>query len=163
MDKRQFLGIVAVIAFAAIASWVWRDATLQAAPDASFKTINGETIRLAKLKGRPVIITFWATDCPSCLEEIPDLITLHNSYSASGLTVIAVAMPYDPPNRVVEMATSKRLPYDVALDPDGDLTQLFGNVHLTPTTFLVNRSGNIVMQKVGVFDLADMRRKLERI
>jgi peroxiredoxin len=72
-------------------------------------------------------------------------------------------MHYDPPNHVREMADSKKLPYAIVLDPSGELAQAFGNVQLTPTTFLIDKAGNIIMEKAGVFNLADMKRRLESL
>jgi len=72
-------------------------------------------------------------------------------------------MHYDPPNHVLAMAKSKQLPYAIALDVDGSLAKHFDNVQLTPTTFLIDRMGNIVMQKVGVFDPIDMRQRLAQL
>jgi peroxiredoxin len=126
-------------------------------PNVVFKTIKGETISQAALLGKPALITFWATDCPSCIKEIPDLIKLHQQYTAQGLTIIAVAMYYDPPNQVVTMATEKQLPYAVALDPNAELAHAFGNVQFTPTTFLIDKTGAIVMKKSGLFSLPTLQ------
>ena len=133
------------------------------APAVSFKTIKGETLNMNALRGKPVIVTFWATDCSGCIEEIPHLISLHQQYNSQGLNILAVAMHYDPPNHVLAMAESKQLPYAITLDPSGTLAQAFGDVQLTPTTFLIDRNGNIVMQKIGVFDLADMQRRIDQL
>lgn len=154
---------MALICLLVTVFWFWQPPTARQAPALGFKTIKGEHIELAGLKGKPVLVTFWATDCPGCIEEIPHLIELHRQYSDAGLTIIAVAMHYDPPNRVVAMAKSKQLPYAVALDPSGSLALGFGNVQLTPSTFLIDRSGRIVMQKIGTFELEDMRQRLNRL
>ncbi|QPK63745.1 TlpA family protein disulfide reductase [Methylomonas sp. LL1] len=143
--------------------WFWQTQTVASAPAVSFQTIKGESIDLTGLKGNPVIVTFWATDCPGCIEEIPHLISLHQQYSRRGVNIIAVAMHYDPPNHVLEMAASKQLPYAVALDPTGMLAQAFGNVQLTPTTFLIDGTGAIVMQKIGIFELSGMQQRLEQL
>ena len=90
--------------------------TITSAPDVTFTTLTGQKITLNGLRGKPVIVTFWATDCPSCIKEIPDLIDLYSQYHSSGLEMIAVAMYYDPPNHVVDMTKAKQLPYNVALD-----------------------------------------------
>ena len=135
---------------------------LTPAPNAVFKTIGGETISLAALHGRPVLVTFWATDCPSCLEEIPQLIKLHQEFSPQGLTIIAVAMYYDPPNHVQEMAAAKQLPYAVALDPTAEHAKAFGNVRLTPTSFLIDTNGMIVMEKLGELDVPALIKKLNK-
>ncbi|MGZ4982242.1 MAG: peroxiredoxin family protein, partial [Methylobacter sp.] len=70
--------------------------TITSAPDVTFTTITGQKIALKDFRGKPVIVTFWATDCPSCIQEIPDLIDLYTQYHAAGLEMIAVAMYYDP-------------------------------------------------------------------
>lgn len=163
MTFSQSIGILALIGLLAAGVWFWQTQTVRQPPNLTFKTINGESIELANLQGKPVLVTFWATDCRGCIEEIPLLIELHRQYSNAGLTIIAVAMYYDPPNRVLAMAKSKQLPYAVALDPSGSLARGFGNVQLTPTTFLIDRSGRIVMQKIGTFELEDMRQRLNQL
>lgn len=133
------------------------------APDAHFTTLKGHELSLTDLRGKPTLVTFWATDCPGCIEEIPHLIQLQQTFGPSGLTIIAVAMDYDPPNHVVAMAEQKQLPYHVVLDPDSAHARAFGNVRLTPTTFLIDRQGRIVLQKVGVFDPDDMQKRLQAL
>lgn len=133
------------------------------APEVSFKTLQGHSFELKALTGKPLLVTFWATDCKSCLEEIPHLIELHQQFGTNRLTIIAVAMPYDPPNRVLNLAQIKALPYEIALDPGGSIAQAFDDVKLTPTSFLIDRTGNIVMRQVGKFDLADMQRRIAEL
>jgi len=163
MNIKSTISIFLISGLFAAAAWYWQTQTVRTAPDVSFKTIKGETIRLAELRGNPTLVTFWATDCPGCIEEIPHLIELHRQYNQHGLSIIAVSMQYDPPNHVLAMAASKQLPYAIALDPASELAQAFGDVQLTPTTFLIDRAGNIVMQKVGVFDLTDMQHRIEQL
>ena len=143
--------------------WFWQTESISPAPLAHFTTITGKKIELARLQGKPVIVTFWATDCPGCIKEIPHLIELYNQYHPKGFEIIAVAMYYDPPNHVVAMSKAKQLPYDVALDLKAELAWTFGQVQLTPTTFLISPAGNIVMRKMGVFDIADMKQQLETL
>ncbi|MGR9036031.1 MAG: peroxiredoxin family protein [Gammaproteobacteria bacterium] len=116
----------------------------QTAPNVTFTTITGKHMAVNELRGRPVIITFWATDCPACIKEIPLLVEWYRRYHEKGLEIIAVAMFYDPPSRVVGMAKAKDLPYDVALDFSAGHARAFGNVDLTPTTFLVDPEGKII-------------------
>lgn len=157
-NKFAFAAAIAFILLAA--AWFWQTQTLRSAPQVTFKSITGESIDMRSLAGQPALVTFWATDCPGCIEEIPHLIGLYQQYADQGLRIIAVAMPYDPPHHVKTMAESRQLPYTVALDPTGELTQAFGNVQLTPTTFLIDRQGYIVKQIVGTFDLTDMQNRL---
>lgn len=137
--------------------------TITSAPNVTFTTITGEKIALTDLRGKPVIVTFWATDCPSCIKEIPDLIDLYAQYHASGLEMIAVAMYYDPPNHVVDMTKTKQLPYNVALDLNSEHAQAFGGVMFTPSTFLIGPDGSVVRKEIGLFNLAKMKTNIESL
>jgi peroxiredoxin len=99
------------------------------APDSTFTTITGKKITLQQLRGKPVLVTFWATDCPSCIKEIPYLINFYRQYHDLELEIIAIAMNYDPPSRVVAMTQAKQIPYDVVLDLKSEHAQAFGPVH----------------------------------
>lgn len=132
------------------------------APDATLITIRGEKIRLQALRGKPVLITFWATDCPSCIKEVNDFIDLYQQFHHQGLEIIAIAMVYDPPSHVVAMTKMKHIPYPVVLDLRGELAQVFKQVTLTPTTFLINPQGQIILQKIGLFNLKDMKTTLQQ-
>ncbi len=163
MTFKQSLPLVSLITLLLTGGWYWQTQTTISAPDVTFTTIKGETLRLSELTGKPTLITFWATDCPGCIEEIPHLISLHQQFAQRGLTIIAVTMSYDPPNHVLAMTESKQLPYAVVLDPNSTIAQTFGNVQLTPTTFVIDRTGKIAMQKIGVFDLNIMQQRLEAL
>ncbi len=133
----------------------------RSAPKVLFKTITNKRIALNDLRGQPVIISFWATDCPLCIEEIPQLIELYRQFHQRGLEIIAVAMYYDPPSHVVAMTRAKQLPYDIALDLTAEHSKAFGHVMLTPTTFLISPQGYIAMEKTGRFDLVTMKQMIE--
>ena len=133
------------------------------APDETFTTITGKKIALKDLRGKPVIVTFWATDCPACIKEIPDLINLYTHYHKQGLEIIAVAMYYDPPNHVVSMTEDQQLPYYVALDLKAEHAHAFGGVQLIPSTFLISPDGLIVLKKTGTFDPAEMKTRIETL
>jgi peroxiredoxin len=107
----------------------------KAAPEVSFITLKGET--------------FWATDCRACLQEIPHWQALYQTYHQRGLEMIAISMFYDPPSRVVRMVEDKAIGYPVTLDFTAELSKAFGQVELTPTTFVINADGDIVKQTVG--------------
>lgn len=162
MRIKSALGLLSAICLIGAIAW-WLTYTKSFAPNTVFTTLKGEQLSLANLKGRPVLINFWATDCPGCLEEIPDLIALHEQFQASGLQIIAVAMPYDPPSRVQALANARNLPYAVALDIDGSQMRAFGDVQLTPTSFLIDRQGVIVLHQVGKFDLATLKALLMQL
>ena len=130
------------------------------APETTFSTITGKKIALHELRGKPVIVTFWATSCASCVKEIPHLIELYQQYHDQGLEIIAVAMAYDPPNHVLDMSKALNLPYHVALDMQSENAHAFGDVSLTPTTFLIAPDGAIALQKTGLFDVNEIKNQL---
>jgi peroxiredoxin len=133
------------------------------APDVTFTTITGKKIALKDLRGKPVIVTFWATDCPGCMKEIPQLIDLYTQYHKQGLEIIAVAMYYDPPNHVVTMTEDRQLPYNVALDLKAEHAHAFGDVQLIPSTFLISPDGSFALKKTGDFDSAEIKTRIETL
>lgn len=130
------------------------------APDIAFSIIDGRRIQLQDLRGRPVLVQFWATSCPTCREDMPQMVALYHDLHRRGLELIAVAMPYDPPNRVLEMSREKQIPYPVALDVMGRAMDAFGDIEVTPTTLLIAPSGHIVRRHVGKLDFDLLRRQI---
>ncbi len=163
MKVKHGLILLSMAALIVALIWFWQADIIRPAPDVTFKTIDNKDIALRDLKGKPVIVTFWATDCPACIEEISHLIELYRQYHPRGLEMIAVNMYYDPPNHVVAMRNAKQLPYDVALDLQSGHSKAFGGIMLTPTTFLISPQGVIVMEKLGAFDLDSMKQKIEAL
>ncbi len=124
-------------------------------------TVSGETITLPDERG-PVLLNFWATGCPACLEEIPELERLYRKYHPKGLRIVAVAMPYDPPNRVVAFVKRRRPPYPVALDPSGRISATF-QVRLIPTWILLGSDARILWRHhTGIPDTARLETLLQR-
>lgn len=155
MRVRDTLVAVAVITVVGLAAAVWlMPAGLSRAPAVTFRTLDGQRMELAELRGRPVLVTFWATTCPGCIAEMPHLIDLYRRLHPAGLEIVAVAMSYDPPNQVLAMRERRGLPYPVALDIDGGIARAFGDVKLTPTSFLIDPDGRIVFHKIGEMDMA---------
>jgi peroxiredoxin len=108
-----------------------------------------------------VIVKFWATDCPVCMKEMPDMVRTYVRYRDRGLEFIAVAMQHDPPSHVIRYTESNRLPFKVALDPLRELAKAYGDVKLTPTTFVIDKRGRIVSRTQGETDLAKFNALLE--
>ena len=132
-----------------------------AAPPVTFVSLKGERIAMAGLKGKVVLINFWATDCAICLREMPDMVRTYDKYRDRGFEFIAVAMRHDPPNYVLDYTEKNRLPFKVALDPLGEHAGAFGDVKLTPTTFVIDKHGNIVVRIQGEPDFARLHQLLE--
>lgn len=121
----------------------------QQVPNITLQLIDGKKLKLSTLQGKPILITFWATSCPGCIKEMPHLIELYNELHPRGLEIIGIAMPQDRPDYVMEMVKRKKVPYLIAFDLKSDAVKAFGNVSLTPTTFLIDDKGQIVKKKIG--------------
>jgi peroxiredoxin len=149
------------IALVAILAYVWfTPSGVKRAPAISVTTLQGETLTLNELRGRPVLVTFWATTCPGCVKEMPHLTELYNKLGPQGFELVALAMSYDPEEQVREMVRLKQLPYPVALDRDGSAARAFGDVKLTPTSFLIAPDGRIVKQKLGEMDMQELHKRI---
>lgn len=154
------MGLFALVLIGALA-YVWLSpGGLKQAPAVSIQTLDGNTVELASLQGKPVLVTFWATSCTGCVKEIPHLVDLYNEFAPQGLQLLAIAMSYDPPNHVVAMRDARQLPYTIALDLSGNAALAFGGVRLTPTSFLIAPDGRIVREKVGELDMNEVRAQL---
>lgn len=131
--------------------------------DLSLHIIDGYKLELNSLKGKPVLVTFWATTCPTCVKEIPHLSKLYQELGNEIFEIIAIAMPYDPPNLVVSMAEKRNIPYPVALDIQGEAVKAFGDVMVTPTSFLIDTQGNIVEERKGELDIEALKQKVREL
>lgn len=134
----------------------------EAAPDVTFTNLKGEKITSQDLRGKVVLVNFWATSCVTCIKEMPQLVETYNKYKDNGFELVAVAMNYDPPNYVLNYAQTRKLPFHVALDTQGDLAKSFGDVKLTPTTFLIDKKGNIIKRYVGEPEFGALHQLLEK-
>ncbi len=134
----------------------------EAAPAVTFKTLSGEQISTDSLRGKVVLVNFWATSCSSCVREMPEMVETYQKFRERGLEFIAVAMEYDQPAYVQNFAQARALPFKVALDADGQAAKLFGDVKLTPTTFLIDKEGNILKRYVGIPEFSSLHQLLEQ-
>ncbi len=109
------------------------------------------------------MVNFWATSCTTCVAEMPEIVATYQKYKAKGYETLAVAMRYDPPSYVVNFAQTRQLPFKVAIDNTGAVAREWGDVQLTPTTFLVNKRGEIVKRYVGAPNFAELHQLIEKL
>lgn len=122
------------------------------APESSFVLLDGSRLTTAQLLGKVTLVNFWATSCTSCVAEMPQLTATYEKFKDRGYETLAVAMSYDPPAYVSNFAQRRELPFWVAIDNTGAIAKAFGDIRLTPTTFLIDKRGRIVKRYVGAPD-----------
>jgi peroxiredoxin len=160
--RRSPLRYVALaLAVAAIAAAGYMTfGTSQRVPDATFTLLSGQKVSTADLKGKVYLVNFWATSCATCVKEMPQMVETYNRFKGRGLEFVAVAMNYDAPMYVANYAQTRQLPFKVAMD-DGSAAKQFGNVQLTPTTFVVDKNGTILKRYVGEPQFAELDKLLQ--
>lgn len=156
--------IVALILLAAVGGLTtWLISTRSTpAPEVTFSTLSGKQVALSELRGKVVLVKFWATNCVSCVAQMPDNIENYETYHDKGFDLIAVAMQYDPANFVINFTETRKLPFTVALDTQGQVAKAFGDVKLTPMAFLIDKNGNIIKRYLGLYDKAEFRKSVEK-
>ena len=160
MKKKWVAGIGAIVI--AIAGWLILSQK-PAAPDITVATLKGDKLSLAQLRGKVVLVNFWATSCTTCVSEMPKMVDTYNTFAPRGYTMVAVAMDYDRPDYVLNYATRNNLPFTVALDLKGEAAQAFGGVRLTPTSFLIDKQGRIVQQYLGEPDFPKLHALVDQL
>jgi len=145
--KAGMLAGVAAIGLLAAGGYVYTRP--EPAPMVQFTPLSGGKLGMEALRGKVVLVNFWATSCESCVREMPKMVETYRRYAPRGYEMVAVAMSYDHPNYVAAYAQKNKLPFTVALDASGEVAKRFGNVMVTPTTYLIDRRGNIVKQYLG--------------
>lgn len=133
------------------------------APASSFVLLDGSTVNTGQMQGKVTLVNFWATSCTTCVAEMPEIVATYNKFKNQGFDTLAVAMSYDPPAYVVNFTESRKLPFKVAIDNTGANAKDWGEVKLTPTTYLVNKRGEIVKRYVGAPDFAELHRLIEKL
>jgi peroxiredoxin len=160
---RSIVPVAAAVAIATAAYLSWGAATSPApAPPVSYTLLDGRRADLAALRGNVVLVNFWATTCSACVAEMPMIVATHEKFRWRGFDTLAVAMQYDPPTFVVDHARAHKLPFAVAIDNTGEIAKAFGDVRATPTSFLIDRRGQIVKRIVGAPDPGSLQTLIEK-
>jgi peroxiredoxin len=149
--RRQVLwGVVWLMAATAVAEPV----------DFSLPDLDGETHRLSDYRGRWVVVNYWATWCPPCLEELPELEVFHNAYSADKAVVLGVNMEDIDLTSLRRFVEEQFLSFPI-LVAGARPRELVGQVPGLPTTFLIDPQGNLVARQVGPVTAKALERYIE--
>lgn len=129
-------------------------AALGMAPEWTLKRLDGTTLKSAELAGKVVVVDFWATWCPPCVEEIPGYVEMQREHEAAGLVIVGISLDQAGVEAVRKFTERYAMNYPVVMN-GGGVTEAFGGVEAIPTTFLIDREGRIRHRKVGMMTRAE--------
>ena len=132
------------------------------APNFSLKAQDGKVIELAKLKGKVVLLNFWATWCPPCRAEIPDFIEIYNSYKSKGFEIIGIALDEEGWSKVTPYIKEAKINYPVVIGTGKEIKQ-YGGIEAIPTSFIVDKNGFIAGKQVGLLSKDALEQKLKSL
>ena len=118
------------------------------APDFDLPDLDGNKVDLSSMKGKVLILDFWATWCPPCKEEIPHLVRLQSKYRDQGLQIVGLSLDAGGAKDVKPFAEEHDVNYTMLIAND-ETARAYGGVSMIPTTFVVDRSGVVVKRFIG--------------
>ena len=142
MGMKQWLAAGVVAVCAVTGAWVAMGTGQAPAPESTFVLLDGSQKTTAQMRGKVTLVNFWATSCTTCVAEMPEIINTYEKYKAQGFG---------------------KLPFQVAIDNTGANAKAWGDVKLTPSTFIVNKRGEIVKTYVGAPNFTELHQLIERL
>ncbi len=132
------------------------------ASDFDLKTSDGTPVQLSKLKGKVVLLNFWATWCGPCRREIPDFLEVYNEYREKGFEIVGVSLDEEGWSVINPFVKQYKITYPIVVG-DGKLVRAYGGFEFIPTTFLIDKKGTIVHTFTGAVKKAELERRLKDI
>lgn len=132
------------------------------APNFSLRTQNEKLIELSRLKGKVVLVNFWATWCPPCRAEIPDFIEVYNTYKSQGFEIVGIALDEEGWSKVAPYMEKVKINYPVVLGTE-KVVQQYGGIEAIPTTFMIDKNGYIAGRQVGGLSKEALEQKLKSL
>jgi peroxiredoxin len=160
---KKHIVVASIVAAVALAAGGLLLSHSNAAPASTFVLLDGSQKPSADLKGKVTLVNFWATSCVTCVAEMPKLVSTFEKYKSQGYGTVAVAMAYDPPSYVVNFVQTRKLPFEVAIDNTGAVAKAWGEVGITPTSYLINKRGEIVKRYVGEPNMPELHQLIETL
>lgn len=121
------------------------------APDVTVTALNGSSVKLSDLKGKVVLLNFWATWCPPCREEIPSMMQLNRAMTGKPFQMVAVSVDEGGRPAIEEYFRTSRNELPAYTDPGGTAAKIYG-ITGVPETFVIDRNGVIVKKVIGALD-----------
>jgi peroxiredoxin len=132
------------------------------APDFVLTDLQGHALKLSDLRGKAVVLNFWATWCPPCKEEIPWFVELQRRYGAEGLQIVGVSMDDDSDQKdVAKFATEHSINYPVLFGKES-VAGAYGGIDYLPTTFYIDRNGMVLDRVFGQPGRNEIEQNIQR-
>ncbi len=159
MKKAALFGIIAVLAVVGVLFFIGQDSGQRTkivgegdrAPEFSLPSLAGKPVSLSSYRGKVVMVHFWATWCPPCVEEIPTLERLYRAYFGKDLEILAVSVDEGGAGAVEQFMRKNRFALPVLLNPDRSTAKAYGTFKF-PETYLVDREGIVRRKVIGAAD-----------
>jgi thiol-disulfide isomerase/thioredoxin len=133
----------------------------EVAPPLQAQDLLGKSVNKENWAGKVVLVNFWATWCPPCREEIPELLELKRIYKDK-LEIVGISEDDDPPENILKFARQKGMTYPIILATP-ELIQAYGGVPALPTSFLIDTQGRVVQKHMGLYPIASYHREIRAL
>ncbi len=133
------------------------------APNFVSSDLNGKKVSLADFKGRPLLLTFWATWCTVCREELPALQQIQDRYQSTGFTVLAINYKETDNHRLMQYLSGLHVTLEAVIDPEGTIAAAYGVERGLPVNVLLDRAGTVVQVIVGEVPSATLESAVAQI
>jgi thiol-disulfide isomerase/thioredoxin len=161
MAKRLLLVLLLAVVIAGCSKGDTGQQLSGGAPEFSLPSVDGSVVRMSDYAGKVIIVDFWATWCPPCLEMIPVLSKLHKNYSDKGLVILGISMDNEGLEMLGTFVHEKMIPYKIVMG-DKRISNAFGGVSSIPTLYMVDRDGRLVRKLTGYHSYAQLEEQVKR-
>lgn len=161
--KKRLTIIIAAVFIAILGAFVYNTVIVsKSAPEVTFNTMDGRQFTTHELQGKVTMVKFWATDCITCMRQMPDTVAYYDKYKQQGYETVAVAMKHDKTDAINRLIQERGYEFAIVHDADGSIAKAFGDVRFTPVAFLVDRKGKIIKSFIGDYDKKLFVEELEK-